>query len=157
MNSNFFLFRFYLIISLFFLIPLATFITSQIYSILEVSLKIYVLTSSFEKNLSCIMKNNIYTNLCNLYLAEGKWLNVIGLSELLLGLHLINKDILYGSLGSCYQSNSFYRIAEYYYLKALHTSPENLNVLLSLWQTYKYLGDDERASKLYTQIQKLNS
>nr|YP_009398359.1 hypothetical protein [Lophocladia kuetzingii]ARW67545.1 hypothetical protein [Lophocladia kuetzingii] len=141
--NNLLLFHCYLSFALLFLIPLSIFITFQLKTffsnLLNINQSFKILLSKHEINQIRIVK--LYRN----YVTRKQWFKCTILLELCYQLKLISDEFIYMSLAYCYQSNSYYNIAKYYYLQVLNLNSSNIIVLKNLIQIYNQLGDEENA------------
>lgn len=157
MINSFILFRSYIIFVLLLLVPASVLITKQIYLLLETNISIYSLTNDFKKKQSIVLNNQSYISLLNCYVKRRKFFLSISLSELYLCLCPSKRNLIYKSLGQCYQQNGFFYVAEYYYLLYLSISNDSLSVLSSLLEIYTHLNNYNKISSVKDKITQLNS
>nr|YP_010851327.1 hypothetical protein Ycf37 [Echinothamnion hookeri]WGH14394.1 hypothetical protein Ycf37 [Echinothamnion hookeri] len=150
MNNNILFFRLYVLILLTFLLVFSFVLSKQLLVIIMNPLKLIFLHNNLQKKIN--FNENFYLGLLEIYLFRGNVLISIALSEFILEFNngLVTKDIIYASLAYSYYVNSFYSIAEYYYLKILSFAPSNYKVILNLAYLYFDLGYETKAKYLFT-------
>lgn len=157
MSNDILLFRSYILIVLFFLVPISLIVTLQIYFVLKSYILIYFLSNSFVRDQKVILHHESYNELFRLLLYNHRFSCCISSVELLI--HIINSDmdIFYALLAYCYQKSYFFYIAEYYYLKALNLSPDNEAILSNLSIIYLTLDDNDKLKSINNKLKMINS
>lgn len=151
MNQHILLFRFYVIISFSFLIPLLFFISVELYKLVKIQIFVRFNININQLHLVDLTKNNIKL-LVNIYINRKKWFIVISLLELSELFNLIDSIYLYNMLAYVYQNLSYLRLAEYYYFKALLNQPNNISVLNNLASLYDFFAENKKALEVYRRI-----
>nr|YP_009391960.1 hypothetical protein [Periphykon beckeri]ARW60308.1 hypothetical protein [Periphykon beckeri] len=146
--NNFLFFRLYLCIVLVLLLIFSFFISKQLLYI-YISYCNYVFLFKHVKKKLCLDENT-YSNFLNFYLFRRTLFSSISMCEFILELksNLYQKQLCYYSLAYLYYKNSFYSIAEYYYLKIFSSSTSNDQAVLNLLNMYSKLGYKTRVDKL---------
>nr|ARW63629.1 hypothetical protein [Chondria sp. (in: red algae)] len=157
MRNDIFLFRLYIIIALFFLVPLSLMITWQIYYLLRRYILIYSLLNMFTKNKKFLPSYENYNSLFDIFLDDRKFFLCISFVEFLIHTSSSNINLMYILLAYCYQKSSFLYIAEYYYLKALDIEPQSKIALSGLVKIYAQLGNIDKLNYVNSQIDILDS
>lgn len=157
MSNNIFLFRLYILIMLFFLVPLSYIITLQVYNLLRryVFLNSVINTINTDKQSSQLYKE--YDDLFDLLLDSKNIFLCISFAELLIKRTSIDTHIIYILLAYSYQKSDFFYVSEYYYLKSNRITSNNLIVLLGLANVYKSLGKINELDYVKSQINRINS
>nr|YP_009394866.1 hypothetical protein [Polysiphonia stricta]ARW63428.1 hypothetical protein [Polysiphonia stricta] len=152
MSDTNLLFRLYLLMVFFFLLFFSLFLSKEMYLLLKQSLQIISVPFKFDSKKNLL--NDDYFTLFNIFFARGNFLICLSLSEFYLesDKSFLNKDILYTFLAYVYCENSFWNIAEYYYLKALSLSPENCDIMFSLGKMYDNLGHKDKLRSIVKSI-----
>lgn len=151
MNNNILLFRFYIIISFSFLMPLFLFINFELYKLLKIQIFLKFYFSNYELNLISMTKNNLKL-LIKLYIYYNKWSIVISLLELSEYLNIMDSVSTYNLLAYTYQILSYLQLSEYYYLKALLDNPDNIEILSNLANLYNLLDKKDKSLAIYRRI-----
>nr|YP_010619572.1 hypothetical protein PN023_pgp192 [Tayloriella tenebrosa]WAX03585.1 hypothetical protein [Tayloriella tenebrosa] len=154
MCNSILFFRLYLLIVLILLCIFSFFLSMQLFRLLSNNLKFLFLLNSLKKQMN--LNEDNYKSLISLYLLRGNLFLSVALSELMLEIddNFIQKEFVYDSLAYAYYYNSFYHIAEYYYLRILSISPHNYKVILNLANIYFDLGYKAKASDMFFRASK---
>nr|YP_009393001.1 hypothetical protein [Bostrychia moritziana]ARW61563.1 hypothetical protein [Bostrychia moritziana] len=152
MNNNIFLFRFYIVFSLFFLIPLASILTVQFLDFFQLYyINLLFFLSRFDmKKIFLNRFNDI--DLFNFYLISKQWFLAICLLEFSSFCKKMSENSIFSYLAFCYRKLSYYNIAEYYYLKAISLSSQDVYLLGALASMYDEMKLNDKALSLYRQI-----
>nr|YP_010170872.1 hypothetical protein K8K75_pgp194 [Chondria tumulosa]QSD57013.1 hypothetical protein [Chondria tumulosa] len=156
MNNNTVLFRLYVIFILCFLIPMSFVVSLQIYSLFKDFFAIYFLYNFTIRSSKLLLDYHYYNKLFDLFLERQQFSLCISSAELFASIFLVNIDLVYTLLAFCYQKNSFFYIAEYYYLKALSFSPTSIVILSSLAKIYSKTGNYNQLKYINNKISQLN-
>ena len=152
MNNTFLLFYIYILITLFFLVPLFCLINIELYKIFNV-----LYFNFFNTNISNTSLLQFYS-LINFYIKRNKWFFCICMLEFLYKKEIANNYIsILMYLAYCYERLNYLYIAEYYYLKILSYSPSNIDTLSKLSAIYKVLNQTEKLSKISSKINLLKN
>lgn len=138
----------YFICIIFFLVPVCTLITIEIYKLSINS------TMKYRINIETLNKTNkIYhiLNLAEIYIKQKKWLTCILLLESNKK-HILNKDQYYNSIAFCYYKIKLYNLAQFYYKKSIEQNNKDLNSLLSIAKIYEITKNTKKAISTYTKI-----
>nr|YP_009326608.1 hypothetical chloroplast RF37 [Membranoptera platyphylla]AMJ16865.1 hypothetical chloroplast RF37 [Membranoptera platyphylla] len=151
MNNNLVLFYLYIVITLFFLVPLCYLISIQLFHIIYCTIFSYLnynlYFSSFQTRDSAK-----YIQFFNFYIKEKQWFLCISMLEFAYEKKICDNMILFNNLAYCYKSLDFWQITEYYYLKALFYSPSNLSILSNLSNLYKASNQMNKAKEINRRI-----
>lgn len=156
MNNNILLFRSYVVCSYFFLIPLALFVTNQFLQFF----KLYYISCFLFLSYFSMVKKKLNTlnfmKLFDFYVISKQWFLAICLLEFFNSYHKVSEDWFFISLAFCYRKLSYYNIAEYYYLKAIDISCEDIVLLAALANMYDQIDEYNKAFNIYRQIYHLD-
>nr|QCI05955.1 hypothetical protein [Delesseria sanguinea] len=156
MNNNLVLFYLYIVITLFFLVPLCYLISIQLFRIIYCTIFNYFNYDLFFSNFN-IEDNSKYVKFFNFYLQEKQWFLCISMLELAYEKRACDNIILLNNLAYCYKNLNFWQITEYYYLKALFYSPSNLSILNNLSNLYIISNQVNKSDKINRRIILLNN
>nr|YP_009332828.1 hypothetical chloroplast RF37 [Membranoptera tenuis]AKL79084.1 hypothetical chloroplast RF37 [Membranoptera tenuis] len=151
MNNNLVLFYLYIVMTLFFLVPLCYLISIQLFHIIYCIIFSYLNYNLYFSNFQT--KNSIkYKQFFNFYIKEKQWFLCICMLELAYEKKICSNIILFNNLAYCYKGLDCWQITEYYYLKALFDSPSNLSILNNLSSLYRVSNQVNKAKEINRRI-----
>nr|YP_010850733.1 hypothetical protein Ycf37 [Lophurella mutabilis]WGH13594.1 hypothetical protein Ycf37 [Lophurella mutabilis] len=155
MTNDILFFRLYVLTILVFLLIFSFVLSKQLFLIIINQVKLMFLSNNLQKQVD--FNEDFYFGFLGLYLFHGNVLISVALSEFILEINndVVAKDLIYASLAYSYYSNSFYSIAEYYYLKILSFAPSNYKAILNLAHLYSNLGYKTKADYLFIRARNL--
>lgn len=150
MDTNLFLFYFYLLIILFFLLILSYLISLELFSIF------HCLSLKYRKLDLNEISETLFFLFISLYTKRRQWLICISMLEFFYLKKVFSLSIIANKLAYCYQKLSYLSIAEFYYLKALSYSPFNIVILNNLSNFYTESKDYYKAERINKYISSLD-
>nr|YP_010850337.1 hypothetical protein Ycf37 [Lophurella caespitosa]WGH13201.1 hypothetical protein Ycf37 [Lophurella caespitosa] len=157
MTNDILFFRLYVLIILVVLLIFSFVLSKQLLVIITNQFKLMFLFNSLKTKVD--FSEDFYFGLLGIYFFRGNILMSVAISEFILEINnnLVAKDLIYASLAYSYYSNSFYSIAEYYYMKILSLAPSNYKAILNLAHLYSNLGYQTKANYFFVRARSLES
>lgn len=157
MDNNILLFRLYITFTLFFLLPISLTMTQQMSVLIKNYFLIFYIFYFSNQNIPHLIGSKFSIYCFDFYINRKKFFLCISLAELSLSLFPTDKSTAYRFLAYCFQKNDFLYVAEYYYLKVLAITPNDIKILNDLMKIYNYLGKSNKVEVVHNQINQLIS
>nr|QCI06401.1 hypothetical protein [Dictyurus purpurascens] len=148
MKSNITLFYIYIFVTLVFLMPVCYLITKDLFRVLSF---FYYRYSIYYYDFLDMSQDKLNKKI-DFYLFKKQWFVCISMLEFFYENKIFTNFVVLLYLGYCYENLFYFHIAEYYYLKSLSFSKNNLLILNKLANLYKLSKQNIKELKILKQI-----